>query len=338
MSRRTWIWILGVSLPVVFILGVLVGGAGEPDVAAASTSTTSTSLAEPTTSSSLVTTTTAAPASTSTAPLITTTTTVAATTTMGVAPVPIPPGWESASVLEVVDGDTIEVQLDGVVERLRLIGTNSPEGGECYSAESTAGLAGLILDDTVYLEPDQSDRDQFGRLLRYVWTTDQRHVNEITVEEGWAIAREYPPDTARSDELAAAQQRAMESGAGLWAPDACGARSDAFIEIVHIEYDAPGNDNNNLNGEWVEIRNSDTNPVDLTGWVLKDESASHRYGFPSGFTIQPAATVLVYTGCGPDTATALYWCESGSAVWNNDGDTGFLLDAQGNVVWSYAYG
>lgn len=260
------------------------------------------------------------------------------TTTAGVTPVPVPPGWEVAEVLDVTDGDTIDVRLDGVVEALRLIGTNSPETGECFSTEAGSGLAGLILGETVYLERDESDRDQFGRLLRYVWTTDMRHVNEITVEEGWAIAREYPPDTARADELAAAQELAMEAEAGLWAPDACGAPSSADVEIVYIEYDAPGNDNDNLNGEWVEIRNHDTTAVDLTGWVLKDESASHRYDFPDGFTLQPGGMVLVFTGCGTDTAAALYWCKSGSAVWNNDGDTGFLLDPNGNVVWSYAYG
>jgi len=255
-----------------------------------------------------------------------------------VTPIQVPRGWETASVLDVLDGDTIDVQLGAAVERLRLIGTNAPENGECYSAEATSGLTDLILGETVYLESDQSDRDQFGRLLRYVWTDDLRHVNELTVEEGWAIAREYPPDTARSYELASAQERAMQAEVGLWAPDACGTPSDAYVEIVHIEYDAPGNDNNNLNGEWVEIRNSDSAPVDMTGWVLKDESASHRYTFPNGYTLQPAVTVVVYTGCGQDTATALYWCESGSAVWNNGGDTGFLLDPQGNVVWSHGYG
>lgn len=130
----------------------------------------------------------------------------------------------------------------------------------------------------------------------------------------------------------------MEAEAGLWAPDACGTAVSAEVQIVHIEYDAPGNDNFNLNGEWVEILNGDETAVDLTGWVLKDESASHRYTFPNGFTLQPGATAFVYTGCGQDSATALYWCESGSAVWNNSGDTGFLLDPSGNLVWSYAYG
>lgn len=244
-----------------------------------------------------------------------------------------------AEVTRVVDGDTIEVRLEsGSTETVRLIGTNSPEGGECYAAEATGGLAALVEGMPVLLEPDTTDRDQFGRLLRYVWTIDRLLVNEVTVEEGWALAREYPPDTARAAQLESAQERASRSSAGLWAPDACGAPNPSDVRIVHIEYDAEGNDNFNLNGEWVVITNADDVPVDLTGWVLKDESATHRYSFPSGFDLQPDATVNIHTGCGTDSAGVLYWCVTGSAVWNNSGDTAFLLDPDGNIVYSLSYG
>ncbi len=251
----------------------------------------------------------------------------------------LPAGWSVAVVVDVIDGDTIAVRLDeDGTEVLRLIGTNSPEDGECFADEAAAGLRGLLHGETVYLEPDVSDRDQFGRLLRYVWTIDDQFVNAMTVETGWAIARDYPPDISRSEELEKAQQRAQTAGAGLWAPEACGSALAAEVRIVDVEYDAPGNDNFNLNGEWVEIVNGGEAPVDLTGWVLKDESATHRYSFPAGFSLHPAGLVRVFTGCGPDTSDALYWCVTGSAVWNNDGDTAFLLDSNGNIVFSYPYG
>jgi hypothetical protein len=64
---------------------------------------------------------------------------------------------------------------------------------------------------------------------------------------------------------------------------------------------------------------------------VRDESASHRFTFPDGFGLAGGATVRIHTGCGPDTATDLHWCISGSAVWNNDGDTAFLVDPAGNV-------
>jgi hypothetical protein len=88
-------------------------------------------------------------------------------------------------------------------------------------------------------------------------------------------------------------------------------------------FDAPGNDNENLKEEWIAIRNEGAVPVDVTGWGIKDESASHRYRFPASFTLFPGETVTVRTGCGTDFGTDLHWYNVGSAVWNNSGDTAF---------------
>ncbi|MEX2655576.1 MAG: lamin tail domain-containing protein [Acidimicrobiia bacterium] len=281
----------------------------------------------------LTTTTTTRPATT------TTTSSVGTTTTLPVVPgAEAPDGMEQAIVVSVLDGDTLDVRLpNGTEERVRLIGTNAPEGGECFAAEATDALSALVLGQAVWLETDTSDRDQYGRLLRHVWTTDGMFVNAWTVAEGYAIARDYPPDTARSNELHSAQQQASESGLGLWANNACGPADTSYIIIAAIEYDAPGDDNQNLNGEWVDIQNLDDVVVDLTGWVLKDESATHRFRFPPGTTLEPGATITVFTGCGSDTTVSLYWCNTGSAVWNNSGDTAFLLDPAGNVVYTVAY-
>ena len=81
--------------------------------------------------------------------------------------------------------------------------------------------------------------------------------------------------------------------------------------------------------------------VNLTGWVVKDESASHRYPFPAGFTLLAGETVTIHTGCGTDettdAGTDLFWCFTGSAIWNNDGDTAFVLDPNGNIVATHPY-
>ena len=55
------------------------------------------------------------------------------------------------------------------------------------------------------------------------------------------------------------------------------------------------------------------------------------------FVLDAGATVRLYTGCGEPSDSSLYWCMQGSAVWNNDGDTVFLLDANGNIVVSRQY-
>ncbi len=238
---------------------------------------------------------------------------------------------EPAELVAVVDGDTLDVRLGGVVERVRLIGVNAPERDECFYAEATEGLVDLLEDGSLRLASDTSDRDQYGRLLRYLWVGETL-VNERLVLDGLAIARRYEPDTALAERFETAQDRATDRGAGLWGAEACGAATRTTLRIVAIEFDAPGDDSQNLNGEWAVVANGGPEPVDLTGWILKDESSSHRFSFPAGFQLGANSSVTVFSGCGTDTTAELFWCETGSAVWNNGGDTGFLLDPSGNII------
>jgi endonuclease YncB( thermonuclease family) len=243
-------------------------------------------------------------------------------------------GWRS---VQVVDGDTLDVSgPDGNVT-VRIIGINTPESGECFAEEATDALAALVADEELVLVTDRSDVDQFGRALRYVETAGGVDVGAELVAGGFAIARRYPPDDARADTYAELQQAAQDERRGLWAPDACGASDLDGVEIVvEINADAPGDDGQNLNGEWVRFTNAGDDVVDLDGWEVADESASHRYRF-SGLRLDPGSSVTLFSGCGTDDATSRYWCTSGSAVWNNSGDTVFLRDGRGNIVVSLSY-
>lgn len=241
---------------------------------------------------------------------------------------------QAISIVEVVDGDTIVVQLADGRERVRLIGVNAPERGECLADDAAQLLQDLVADGTVELVADRSDRDGYGRLLRYV-EVDDVDVGAELVRAGVALARRYPPDTARSDGYDALQREAEDVGAGMWTVGACGTpATGSDVVISEIRFDADGDDDQNRNDEWVRITNRGSADVDLSGWVLKDTSASHRYPFPDGFLLGPGASVTVRTGCGTDTAADLHWCNERSAVWNNSGDTAFLLDPPGNIVSS----
>ncbi len=238
------------------------------------------------------------------------------------------------TVVAVLDGDTIDVELeDGSSDRVRLIGINAPESGECFATEATSALRDLVDGERLVLPTDRSDRDQFDRLLRYV-EVDGMDVGETLIADGFALARRYPPDTTRAERYETAQSDARDSGEGLWAPDACGSTIDDgdSLSISAARFDAEGPDAENLNDEWVEIRNSGDDDIGLTGWTVKDESSSNRYTFPDGFGLQEGKSVKLRTGCGDDSDDELFWCRSGAAVWNNDGDTAFLLDPSGNVV------
>lgn len=108
-----------------------------------------------------------------------------------------PPG-ESAKVVNVIDGDTIDVRMDGDTYRVRYIGVNTPERDEKCYRDATEANADLVDGETVTLVRDVSDTDQYGRLLRYVYV-DGTFVNAELVEQGYAESRHYPPDTAHND-------------------------------------------------------------------------------------------------------------------------------------------
>ena len=139
---------------------------------------------------------------------------------------PSPVGAEIATVLFVIDGDTLTVALsDGRSDTVRLIGINTPEAGECFADDATDVLIGLAPPGShVGLTFDVSDTDQFDRLLRYVWVGEMS-VNEELVRRGAAFARRYPPDTAMADRLESAESAARTAESGLWGSDACLASS-----------------------------------------------------------------------------------------------------------------
>lgn len=243
-----------------------------------------------------------------------------------------------ATVLSITDGETFDVELeDGSTDTVRLIGVNAPGRDECWGEEASLVLETLTpVGNEVGLTWDVSARDGLGRLLRYVWVGGMS-VNEELVRRGAAISRRYPPDTSLAERFESAQADAEANSLGLWAPDACGSSADASIDIVEIAFDAPGNDNENLNGEWITVFNNGDSSVEMTGWGIHDESATNRYTFPPGFTLAAGATVSVFSGCGEDSDDALYWCSQGSGVWNNDGDTVFITDPLGNRHTSQMY-
>lgn len=96
-------------------------------------------------------------------------------------------GWTVASV---VDGDTLEVSRGSEVERVRLLGVDSPESGSCEADAASAAIAALVLSQTVSLQrAGGEERDRDGRILAYVGLADGRDAGLTQVEAGYAIAR-----------------------------------------------------------------------------------------------------------------------------------------------------
>jgi micrococcal nuclease len=122
----------------------------------------------------------------------------------------------SAFVSYVIDGDTIVVVLSGEEKRVRYIGMDTPEREDPYYTEATEANKKLVYQQEVWLEKDVSEVDQYGRLLRYVYTLDAVMVNESLVCSGFAVVFTFPPDVRYADRFVECQKTARSAGLGLW--------------------------------------------------------------------------------------------------------------------------
>ena len=132
----------------------------------------------------------------------------------------------AATVVKVVDGDTVRVRLPGRrdTESVRLIGVDTPEthgpGGlrECFGKEASAHTATLLPPGTeVRLVRDAEARDRYGRLLAYVYRRhDDLFVNLELARAGFAAPLSIPPNVAHRDAFVDAAADAREAGRGLW--------------------------------------------------------------------------------------------------------------------------
>ena len=247
-----------------------------------------------------------------------------------------------AYVERVVDGDTIEVILDGEKYELRYIGIDAPEYGSPYAEEAREANKNLVENQIIEIEKDMTDRDQFGRLLRYVFLTDGRFVNSELAGTGLVRSAIFPPDINYQEVIESKVDLAKKAGLGLWDLSPTPTIELDIDQGIKIQVDpscsqfnAPGNDNQNKNEEYVCIRNLSNQNVELQDWYIRDDYGWSFY-FPA-FSLDGNSIVQVFTGCGTNTLQELFWCKDETAVWNNDGDCVFLIDADGLEAAKYCY-
>ena len=112
-----------------------------------------------------------------------------------------------------VDGDTIDVLLNGVNTRIRYLQMNTPERDHACYRDSTKANADLVAGKTVRLVPDTELVDPYDRLLRYVYVDDVL-VNRVLVKQGWAEVVLYPPNDLHYDEFVQLEKEAAAAGRG----------------------------------------------------------------------------------------------------------------------------
>jgi micrococcal nuclease len=128
---------------------------------------------------------------------------------------------EPAIVTRVIDGDTIEVDLDGEILDVRLIGIDMPETVDpsepvgCYGPAGSHFTTKMLEGQEVGIEFDVERLDRYGRTLAYLWLGDELF-NEVLVSRGFAQVGTYPPNVKYVDVFVKAQREARSLGRGLW--------------------------------------------------------------------------------------------------------------------------
>lgn len=116
-------------------------------------------------------------------------------------------------MVQVIDGDTIDVRLNNETVRVRYVGVNTPERNEpCYNSATNANAA-LVQGQTVRMVRDTSDTDQYGRLLRYIYVGNT-FVNQELVRQGMAEAVYYSPDGLLFSDFSYLEAEAASTGIG----------------------------------------------------------------------------------------------------------------------------
>lgn len=143
---------------------------------------------------------------------------------------------DSAKVLKVTDGDTLQVEYSGKKESIRLIGIDTPESKANLKAQRDAKRSHDDIKtitqlgqkawrfvqskvkpgDKVALEFDVEPRDRYRRLLAYVYLKDGTMLNELIVQQGYANLMTYPPNVKHVERFKTAYKDARQNQRGLW--------------------------------------------------------------------------------------------------------------------------
>lgn len=149
-------------------------------------------------------------------------------------PAGVPEDALPAVVERVVDGDTVKVDYYGLTVDVRLIGVDTPEvfgGAEPYGPEASAYTKAQLPPGTrVWLERGADERDRYGRLLAYVWTSDGALFNEKLLAVGFGEVLIIGKNTQYEERFRQAQARAKAQGMGMWGIEESPAEEDATLD------------------------------------------------------------------------------------------------------------
>ena len=231
-------------------------------------------------------------------------------------------------------------------------GSSSSSSGDLLDAVQPNAVVVSSAYDSRYGHPTEAVLERFAdRSLSTYWTAT--HGDIVLVSDGRGITVRTQA-AAPTDPLALRDAGDVDPGNQSVVADRArlggdevtprtatptvtdgGTRTDGSLVVGEIAPDPDGPDRENLDDEYVVFENTGDDPLDLSGWTVEDE-AGRTYTFPDGYVLDAGGTVTLRTGTGTDTDADLYW-GSGSAIWNNDGDTVIVRNSDGDPVLRETY-
>ncbi len=226
-------------------------------------------------------------------------------------------GW----LVEVIDGDTVTIAVDGGQATVRILGIDAPElddraGQRGLAAQAREALRALVGRGPLRLVADAEPTDDGGRLLRHAFLGERLLAADLA-RQGWARALPVAPNLAHQNAIAAAAAQARQDGVGIWALTAV----DLTLTVDKAE-------------EIAALSTAGGAPVDVSGWWLVSLRGAQVFTFPAGSVVAPGAPLTVAAG---KAAGALRFGRS--PVWSNGSrDPGELRRPDGRIaaVWDDA--
>ncbi len=235
----------------------------------------------------------------------------------------------TGTVTGVADGDTFDISWDSIgdaplddsndpITRIRVVGvdTNELDTNECLAQDAKDRLEQLLPNGTpVRLEAqDKNSISNSGpqtRALRHVFIGASLNTNLATqlISEGMGLPASFSDEPDYKQQYYEAGEQAMIDKVGLWQEGVCGGSPASWPELsVYVNYDAEGDDTQNVNGEYIELQNNSSSQLDISNWTLRGSARLNgaTRTLPLNRHVAANGVHRIYSGTGTNTSTKTY--------------------------------
>ena len=217
-----------------------------------------------------------------------------------------PPNTETVIVSRVIDGDTLVLE-DG--RTLRLQNINTPEKN---TPNYELSMNFLKQYENKTIEMENLGQEKYNRTLARIYAPT--YLNLELVEKGLS-AKAWVKDDEETKLFAKAEAKAIEQGIGIW-------KHSSYYNCFESEI--------NEKQEIVILKNKCSN-INIGSWIIKDESTKTLK-----FSNQEIGQITIHSAKGENDKENIFW--NAGNVWNNDRDTLYLFDENGNIAHYHSYG